>query len=285
MMGTAEDGWVAAAMADSGVAAELLVLLKGARAAAAPAPAKPAIVPPMRWGLRQPRSRMAPRCDVAAAAASQRKEADSARNSPTTPLSWSGGGGASPSATAEGFEESSLRANGSSGSARSKGTAPNDAAASCLAAVNKPRKKKTFAELKDEESYLLNERIHLDKDIARLRAAFAEQRARNESLKRMKLDLNLLSGEGNVVTADDRDEATSGLHDKTEASTSDRPASSTLPEHDKMEASTSQCHPSSSFSQFPRPAIKDSDRSFVLPDLNMMPSEEDSRPEDFCGLS
>lgn len=88
-----------------------------------------------------------------------------------------------------------------------------------------------------------------------------------------------------MVTADDRDEATSGLHDKTEASTSDRPASSTLPEHDKMEASTSECHPSSSFSQFPRPAIKDSDRSFVLPDLNMMPSEEDSRPEDFYGLS
>ncbi|KAF8034918.1 hypothetical protein BT93_C1058 [Corymbia citriodora subsp. variegata] len=154
---------------------------------------------------------------------------------------------------------------------------PNDA--SCLAA-SKLRKKKTFAELKDEENYLLNERTHLKKNIARLRATFTEQRATNESLKKMKLDLNLLSGKGNVVTADDRDEATSGLHDKMEASTSDHPASSMLPEQD-----TSKGYPSGSSSQLPKPAIKDIDRSFFLPDLNMMPSEEDSRPEDLYGLS
>lgn len=267
-MGAAEDRWMAAAMADSGVVAELLVLLKRARAAAAAAaPVRSAVVLPMQWGVRQPRSRTAPRCEAAAATASQRKEADSARNSPTTPLSWSGGGGgASPSATADGFEESSLPANRSSGSARSKGIAPNDA--SCLA-VNKPRKKKTFAELKDEENYLLNERTHLKKDIARLRATFTEQIARNKSLKKMKLDLNLLSGKGNVVTADDRDEATSGLHDKMEASTSDNPASSTSSERD-----VSKGHPSSSSSQYPEAVTKDSDGSFLLPDLNMIPSED-----------
>lgn len=266
-MGAAEDRWMAAAMADSGVVAELLVLLKRTRAAAAAAPVRSAVVLPMQWGVRQPRSRTAPRCEAAAATASQRKEADSARNSPTTPLSWSGGGGgASPSATADGFEESSLPANRSSGSARSKGIAQNDA--SCLA-VNKPRKKKTFAELKDEENYLLNERTHLKKDIARLRATFTEQIARNKSLKKMKLDLNLLSGKRNVVTADDRDEATSGLHDKMEASTSDNPASSTSSERD-----VSKGHPSSSSSQYPEAATKDSDGSFLLPDLNMIPSED-----------
>ncbi|XP_030534092.1 uncharacterized protein LOC115743454 isoform X2 [Rhodamnia argentea] len=280
MMSSAEeDDWMAAAMADSGVVAELLVFLKRAHAAAsaAAAPVKPAIVPPVRWGVRQPRSRTAPRCDAPAAAASQRKDTDSARNSPTTPLSWSGGA-ASPSATADGFEESSLPANrSSSGSARSKVIAPNDASS---LAVNKLRKKKTFAELKDEESYLLNERIHLNKDIARLREAFTEQRARNESLKRMKHDLNLLSGKGDTSTADDRDEATSGLHDKMEASTSDHPASPPSPKHD-----TSKCRPSSSFCKFPQTVVKDSDSSFLLPDLNVMPSEEDSRPEYFHGLS
>lgn len=99
---------------------ELLVRLKQAQAAA---PAKPQAVIPLRWGLRLPRSKAATavssgRCDVVC----RRKDGDSsARCSPTTPLSWSGGGGAaSPSATADGFEDTSPHISRSLTSARSK---------------------------------------------------------------------------------------------------------------------------------------------------------------------
>lgn len=115
-----KDDWIRAAMTDDGVVVELLVRLKQAQAAA---PAKPQAVIPLRWGLRLPRSKAATavssgRCDVVC----RRKDGDSsARCSPTTPLSWSGGGGAaSPSATADGFEDTSPHISRSLTSARSK---------------------------------------------------------------------------------------------------------------------------------------------------------------------
>lgn len=115
-----KDDWIRAAMTDDGVVVELLVRLKQAQAAA---PAKPQAVIPLRWGLRLPRSKAATavssgRCDVVC----RRKDGDSsARCSPTTPLSWSGGGGAaSPSATADGFEDTSPHVSRSLTSARSK---------------------------------------------------------------------------------------------------------------------------------------------------------------------
>lgn len=76
-------------MRDGEVVAELLVRLKEAKVT------NPT-VEALRWGIRQPRSR---------------KEAES-RCSPTTPLSWSGGCGASsssPSAYIDAYEATSRR--------------------------------------------------------------------------------------------------------------------------------------------------------------------------------
>ncbi|PKI43105.1 hypothetical protein CRG98_036484 [Punica granatum] len=110
-----KDDWVRAAITDDTVVVELLVRLKQARASApiktvaAPVRAAVAELPPPRWGIRQPRTRLAFRCDTA----SPVKGGDSRRNSPTTPLSWSAGT-ASSSGTADGYEESDLPACGSS---------------------------------------------------------------------------------------------------------------------------------------------------------------------------
>ena len=95
----ARDEWMRAAMTDDMVVVQLLVRLKQSQAASSSSSLKspPRAVVPLRWGIRQPRSRSATlRCD---GAVSRRKDADSTRCSPTTPLSWSGG--ASPSATAD----------------------------------------------------------------------------------------------------------------------------------------------------------------------------------------
>lgn len=97
---TVNDYWVGVAMADDAVVAELLIRLKQQRASTK-SPVMAAL--PFSWGQKQPRSRSrltasVSRCDAAAV---------STRCSPTTPLSWSGG--ASPSATADGYEDSSRR--------------------------------------------------------------------------------------------------------------------------------------------------------------------------------
>ncbi|CAF2089003.1 unnamed protein product [Brassica napus] len=76
------DDWTKSAMRDGEVVAELLVKLKKAKV-------RPVLFscPTFRWGNRQPRSR---------------KEAESARCSPSTPLSWSAS--SSPSAYLDGHE-------------------------------------------------------------------------------------------------------------------------------------------------------------------------------------
>ncbi|KAH7574085.1 hypothetical protein JRO89_XS03G0249900 [Xanthoceras sorbifolium] len=267
----AKDEWVRAAMTDDSVVVELLVRLKQAQAQAQAAMpvAKSVAVAELRWGIRQPRSRSLStmRCD---GAGSQRggKGGDSAtsnsrRASPTTPLSWSGGGGGavSPSATADAFEETSrhqtssgarskchhvpsMRWRAMSGSMFSlteeRGFVSNDNPAtlnlpavrfrallrSCVAGVSdvadegiatnettsnatkRSRKKKTFAELKEEEGLLLKEKIHLKKEIETLRATFKEHCAANVNLKRMKLDLGLHSAKNPSETASDETQKT-----------------------------------------------------------------------------
>ena len=112
-----KDEWMKAAMSDDTLVVELLVRLKQSQAAS-PLKSHPPQTPsmlPLTWSVRLPRSR-ALRCD--GGAVSQRKQADSTRCSPTTPLSWSGA--ASPSATADGFEESSQPNNRSPSHSRSK---------------------------------------------------------------------------------------------------------------------------------------------------------------------
>lgn len=108
-----EDEWLTAAMAEDSVVADLLVRLKQSQAASPSKSPRPMKLP-FNWGVRQPRSRTAAamaavvvRCgDVVLQR--NNKDVDSTRCSPTTPLSWSGG--ASPSATLDGYEASSRHA-------------------------------------------------------------------------------------------------------------------------------------------------------------------------------
>ncbi|GLT76838.1 hypothetical protein SLA2020_484730 [Shorea laevis] len=262
MMMMVKDEWVRAAMTDDSVVVELLVRLKQAQAAP---PSPKSAVTALKWGIRQPRSRsLTMRCD-----GSNKKDGDSnisTRGSPTTPLSWSGGGGAASPSTADGFEETSRHVHRSlpGPASRSKGAA---AASETTSTTSKrSRRKKTFAELKEEENLLLKERFHLKKEIASMRATFKEQTAKNENLKRMKLDLNLHTANNASLSANERDEATSSQSHQRIAS----PSQALLDDRSR----SGSCK-----------AVSNEESSFILPDLNMMPSEDDSGPETFYGTS
>ncbi|KAG6643751.1 hypothetical protein I3843_08G008400 [Carya illinoinensis] len=265
----ARDEWVSVAMTDDTVVAELLVRLKQSQAASSSLKSWTRAVVPLRWGLRQPRSRsVSLRCD----AVPPIKEADSTRGSPTTPLSWSGG--ASPSATADSFEESSFHASFSFAAFRSKGVATSESTA-----TKRSRRKKTFVELKEEESSLLKERITLKKELATLRSTFKEQRARNESLKRIKLDSILHSTTNLNATCD-------GLEKAVFKETYRGVAS--VPDHNSLsvpENTASDDNLQSEPCEADKAAAPASDGDFLLPDLNMMPSEEDSSTETLYGMS
>lgn len=107
--------WVAAAMTDDQMVAELLIRLKHAGTVVSENPG--ANLPPLQWGIRQRRSRSS-RFGGGGVLVSLKKDVDSVRASPKTPLSWSGGSGsgggggsASPStATADGIEDISRQA-------------------------------------------------------------------------------------------------------------------------------------------------------------------------------
>ncbi|KAK8523458.1 hypothetical protein V6N13_113404 [Hibiscus sabdariffa] len=216
-----KDEWVQSAIDDDNVVVEFLVRLKQAQAA--PSPPKSAL----KWGIRQRRSRpMLLRCDV-------KRDGDfnvGARGSPTTPLCWSGGSSdASPSAV-DGFEETSTHILRSP--SRSKGSATTE---TNTISSKRAGRKKTFAELKEEEDLLMKERVHLEKEIASTRVTCKEHQGTNDNLKRIRLDLN------------------SSLIDD---------------EPEKV--------PSSWGSNLPLEAGVCSDKSiFVLPDLNMMPGEDE----------
>ncbi|XP_057503620.1 uncharacterized protein LOC130787252 [Actinidia eriantha] len=235
------DEWVTAALTDDAVVVELLFRLKQSSEQAL-----------LRWGNRQPRSKPA--------AAAAKKEGEWTRCSPTTPLSWScGGGDASPS---DGCDESCRRSDRSSGG-RSKGIFTDETAATATT-TKRARRKKTFTELKEEESLLLKERIYLKKELARLHVTLEEQKARSENLKRLKLDLHLQSANEMAATTDELEAANSSQSKLAEASTLDHvPVSPTVTIHAECQA-PSPCN-----------IEKEVERCFVLPDLNMMPGEED----------
>ncbi|CAN0877502.1 hypothetical protein LINGRAHAP2_LOCUS11922, partial [Linum grandiflorum] len=185
-----KDEWVSAAMTDDTVVVELLVRLKQAQATV---PASAGAVIPPRWGLRLPRSKPPTAAATSAGSmrfdvVSRRKEGDSStRCSPTTPLSWSGGGGAeSPSAAADGYDETSLRS--PSGSRSKGGTATAaEITSTGTTSTKRSRRKKTLAELREEECFLWKERMHLKKEIQTLHATFEDERTINQRLKRIKV--------------------------------------------------------------------------------------------------
>ncbi|KAI5355177.1 hypothetical protein L3X38_008072 [Prunus dulcis] len=265
-----KDEWMRAAMTDDMLVVELLVRLKQSQTAASSSSSPLLESIPLRWGIRLPRSKSASSASRFDGVVSRQRNiskhgTDSAtRCSPTTPLSWSGGTG-SPSPTADGFEESSCP--------RSKGTATYEST-STTTATKRARRKKTFAELKEEESSLLKEKTFLEKEIATLQATCKQQRAKNENFKRIKLDLNMHPARNLSANFDGAGKAISSQpHERTASSTYGIP--SNLPPHPEAQ--------SDSYSE--REAVSARDNSFLLPDLNMEPCGEESGSETLYGMS
>ncbi|CAN8273280.1 unnamed protein product [Cochlearia groenlandica] len=126
-----KDEWVTAAMTNNHMVAELLIRLKHADTVVSES--SPANLPPSRWGNHQRRSKSSRFGGGGGGVlVSSKREVDSVRASPKTPFSWSDGSGsrggsASPSAaTADGFEDNSLKASCSTSSgSRSKVPSPS----------------------------------------------------------------------------------------------------------------------------------------------------------------
>ncbi|KAK2973351.1 hypothetical protein RJ640_015106 [Escallonia rubra] len=249
------DDWITVALHDDTVVVELLLRLKQSCSESS-YPTNP--LPPLRWGHRQPRR---PRSKSA------KKDGEPTRFSPTTPLSWSGGG----SSASDGCEESS-RPSDPSSAGRSKGTFASESASA--SANKRSRKKKTFTELKEQESLLLKERNHLKRELASVHMTLKEQRARSENLKRLKLDYNLQPRSKMGVAPDE-------------------PVASIFNQSNQMEESTSNHHPlilprcsthddlASSSSCVLQEDAETQGRRFVLPDLNM-PLDDEFVPETRC---
>lgn len=266
-MSGADEEWVKAALTDDTMVVELLVRLH----AAAPPPLKPAALP-LEWSVRQRRSKPL--------SVGNPKKQQSQRASPTTPLSWSGatslsgGSGGSGGAAGGGSEESSRPPiQKLSDATRSKVNGDSEKTAS-----KRSRKKKTLAELKDEETSLLRERRELKREMAALRVNLEKQRAANENLKRMKIELQPIP---------DRE-----IPSTTEASMSDQLQQKTTPCHPippilppLVSENNVKLEPSSS-NGCPEPSTDAaSDSKFVLPDLNI-PFGEDAPCSDVtCGVS
>ncbi|CAA0824411.1 Unknown protein [Striga hermonthica] len=112
-------------------------------------------------------------------------------------------------------------------------------------ASKRTRKKKTVAELKDDESTLLKERRQLKRQLAALRLSLEKQRASNENLKRIKIGLQ--ANESILEQYDDMATAGPIVSDKTVRS-------QPLKSDERYESNTSK---------------------YVLPDLNMALEEPD----------
>ncbi|KAG5401491.1 hypothetical protein IGI04_016098 [Brassica rapa subsp. trilocularis] len=152
-----QDEWVTAALTEDAVVVELLLRLKHAGTVESAAN-----IPLLRWGSRKPRSRLG-------VGGVLKKETDSARASPMTPLCWSGGSGSGGSScpSADGFEDASRQSTCSTSTGYGS---------------------KIFLDLKDAENFQLKERLNLQKNIANVQATYKKRSAKNQSLKRMKLE-------------------------------------------------------------------------------------------------
>ncbi|KAM6602334.1 hypothetical protein CsatA_021943 [Cannabis sativa] len=174
-----DDDWVKLAMNDDVTVADLLFRLRKAgyeRRRRPPPPRQPS--PPLKlyWSVRQRRS----------SKPIVKKKSDSTRASPTTPLSWSGATSVSGGGCAiDGFEESS-KPSKLTGGARSKVSSVKGEPTTS----KRPRKKKTLAELKEEETLLLRERKKLKTEIATMLLNIEKQKATKENFNRFKLELD-----------------------------------------------------------------------------------------------
>uniref|UniRef100_A0A7N0T9Y2 Uncharacterized protein n=1 Tax=Kalanchoe fedtschenkoi TaxID=63787 RepID=A0A7N0T9Y2_KALFE len=262
MTAATDDDWAAAAMAEDALVVDMLLRLKRSTRHGRPwAGRLAADLAPAGWGATQPRSSSASAGVHSGAKRSEERIGRSRRCSPSTPLSWSGGSGGG----VDGCEASCLPAANRSPSSRSKitlaGSEVNGASSS------KARKKKTYAELSEEEDMLLKERMHLNQELAMLGATVMEQRAENENLKRIKLDLSTQLMKNNQCPAS---AAAGGAGDApSRQAVIEAVPSAFIPS--RHTPSSTSCKPESDIIL---PAQKR--ENFVLPDLNMMPSELDS---------
>ncbi|XP_074334822.1 uncharacterized protein LOC141672188 isoform X2 [Apium graveolens] len=221
-----DDKWTKKAFRDDSIVVALLLQIKQQHKSP-----PSSTLPPLRWGQRQLRSK---------ASSSKDRYTSTTRCSPTTPLSWSDG--CDTSAT------------------RSKGTCAYEARTS--GACKKSRKKKTFSELREEESYLMNERMHLEK-LASVNVTLNEQRYRGDNLKRIKLDFQ-------GPTTNEMLAPMPGMffHCRQTKASLDIQNNLIFPRQaiNNDPESSSSCK-----------VAKDNEsgeRCFILPDLNMMPSED-----------
>ncbi|WJX42714.1 hypothetical protein P8452_29914 [Trifolium repens] len=174
-----DDNWVETAMLDDSIVATFLLTLN--KKTSSPNPSSSStLYPPfnVHWTVRQRRSKL--RSHTA------KIKTESRRASPTTPLSWSAAtsGSGAAAATTDGNEESS-RFNKSVHTSRSKIDEQSEAAN----ANKRSRKKMSRPELLEEEELLLKERGNLKDKLAYMHLTVEKQRANNESLKKIKLDL------------------------------------------------------------------------------------------------
>ncbi|KAI5392399.1 uncharacterized protein LOC127105376 [Lathyrus oleraceus] len=162
-----DDNWVETAMADVNLVANFLLTMKKTSS-----PPSSSLSPPLNlhWTVRQRRSKSRTR----------KMKTDSTRASPTTPLSWSA---ATSASGADGNEESSRLT-------KPVHTSRSKVEEQCEASGNKRlRKKRSLPDLLEEERLLLKERGNLKDRVASMHLNVEKQRANNESLKKMKLDL------------------------------------------------------------------------------------------------
>ncbi|KAG2308300.1 hypothetical protein Bca4012_082633 [Brassica carinata] len=176
-----QDEWMTSALTDNAVVVELLLRLKHAGTAESAN-----LLPLLRWGSRKPRSRLGAGVGVGVGGL-LKKETDSARASPMTPLCWSGGSGSGGSScpTADGFEDTSRQSTCSTSTGYGSKAVH---ATSETSSYKRSKKQKIFLDLKSEENLQLKERLDLQKNIANVPATYEKRSAKNQSLKRMKLE-------------------------------------------------------------------------------------------------
>ncbi|KAM5578604.1 hypothetical protein ABKV19_008756 [Rosa sericea] len=260
------DDWVQLAMKDDVAVVGVLLDIRHAEQPPPPSMFKsPALK--LEWSVRQRRSKHVPRhpSDVVVDVKKKKKKAaeeESTRASPTTPLSWSG----ATSVSGGGASEESSKPPEPTDAARSK-----VAVTSCTTISKRPRKRKTLAQLKDEESLLLKERRNLKKELLNLRLNVEKQRATNESLKRIKLQQTMMkvassSASGEAISYQPAQvNAVSELTRIIDLGTSQSSCPSNI---SYMVHEVGNCH----------------EAAFPLPDLNL-PFQDDHNSEALCGMS
>ncbi|KAF8103064.1 hypothetical protein N665_0188s0024 [Sinapis alba] len=160
------ENWTHVAMSDDSLVADALLQLRHSE----PLKKRDASLVKLKWSVRQRRSR----------------KGDQTRASPTTPLSLSYATSLSGGVTTvEGLDESSATVKPSE-TIRSKVSQTGAITTTFL--FKKSRKKKTLAELKDEEVMLLKESKGLKNELTRMRDLVEEQRTRNIALRKMKAE-------------------------------------------------------------------------------------------------